>query len=343
MSRPEQFLVLLSHSNRPVDFDQCSLDALTARYADPDRLANLPAFDTLAPIDRFRHAPAGLTLLRLTLDAGAPRLATLSTFDPPDEKVQHASLVGNRLVICLEDALLVFDAFVADALPAALDPAAARRIDDPWFSGLHTVFSSDSGRCVVSASAPDAILEVDIDAGRVVDRIRLTENRYGHNYALTATSDLRRHYVANDLQLSHLNCAAPDGEGGLLISTLIQGDIGYLDPAGGYRVLSSGHVGCHGARQTADGSHLSFADSCRGELVLLDPAGGERRRYSTGSRWLHDVQHVAGDLFACCIADDNALRLVDIATGETLLSRRFDDRGAAVQFINIHPFADSRR
>lgn len=340
MTEPRAYIVLLSHSNRPVDFAQCSLDALTQRYADPHRLDRLPPLQTLAALSTQRHIPAGLTVLRLTLDGNAATLNEIATFDPPGRKVQHAALVGGRLVVCLEDALLVFDAPDVARLPPQLDMAAAYTIDDPWFSGLHTVFATGPDSCIVSASAPDAVLEVDLAAGCVTARIPLPEAVYGHGYALTEADDLRAHYVSNDYQRTHINSASPDGEGGIVLSTLIQGDIGHLDAGGRYRVVSSGHVGCHAARTTADSAAFYFADSCNGDLVVIGPDGSEQRRFATGSRWLHDVQQVAGDLFLCCPGDRNTLELVDIAQGRTLLAQRFDARGGATQFVNIAPAGD---
>jgi hypothetical protein len=339
MTASRSFSVLLSHSNRPVDFAQCSLDVLTRRYADPQRLDNLPALETLPALDTLRHFPAGLTLLTLTLEAERATLEPVATFDPPRLKVQHAAMVGDLLVVCLEDALLTFDVPDFAALPPVLDIADAVRIDDPWFSGLHTVFATGPERCIVSASAPDAVLEVDLARRGVVRRQRLPAALYGHNYVLTETSDLRDHYIANDLQLTHINCASPDGKGGTVLSTLIQGDIGLLDAAGDYRILSHGHIGCHAARTTLGGDAVYFADTCRGTLVLIDRAGNELFRFAVDSRWLHDVQQVSGDLFLFCRGDRNRLDLVDIASGRIWLSEAFDTRGGAVQFVNIAQYS----
>ena len=339
MTESRTFTILLSHSNRPVDFAQCSLDALTQRYADTTRLDRLPPLDSLAPADRQRHIPAGLTVLTLSLDGDTATLTPAATFDPPGRKVQHAALVGDRLVVCLEDALLYFADAGPGSLPAVLDVADARWIDDPWFSGLHTVFASGTDRCIVSASAPDAVLEVDLATDRVVARNRLPEAIYGRNYPLSADDDLRRHYVSNDFQLTHINCASPDGQDGIVLSTLIQGDIGLFDAGGDYRIVSHGHIGCHAARATADGEAFYFADSCNGVLVVIDRAGKELRRFAVDSRWLHDVQQVADDLFLFCTSDSNSLELIDIASGRVWLSERFDARGGATQFVNIasHP------
>jgi hypothetical protein len=44
------FDILLTHSSRPVDLGQCSFEALSKRYADPQRLVDPPPFEALRPI-----------------------------------------------------------------------------------------------------------------------------------------------------------------------------------------------------------------------------------------------------------------------------------------------------
>jgi hypothetical protein len=105
------------------------------------------------------------------------------------------------------------------------------------------------------------------------------------------------------------------------VSALIPGAVGTFDLAtGGYRELARGFVGCHGARW-GDGGGVYFADSPAGALVQLDGGGAVARRFETGSRWLHDVQQLAGSLYAFALADRNELRLYDVEKG-TLLARR---------------------
>ncbi|MGH7485852.1 MAG: hypothetical protein ACREMY_09665, partial [bacterium] len=89
-----------------------------------------------------------------------------------------------------------------------------------------------------------------------------------------------------------------------------------------YEELCRGFVGCHGARMSAEGE-IYFADSTAGTLVFLTPAGRIARRFATGSRWLHDVQQIAGSVYAFALADRNELRVYDIASGELHFRRRF--------------------
>jgi hypothetical protein len=111
-----------------------------------------------------------------------------------------------------------------------------------------------------------------------------------------------------------------------VVSTLIQGAIGRFDltagASGAYQELCRGFVGCHGARVSAEGE-VYFADSAAGLLVFLTPEGRIARRFATGSRWLHDVQQIAGSVYAFALADTNELLLYDVATGELLARRRF--------------------
>ena len=179
---------------------------------------------------------------------------------------------------------------------------------------------------------------VDLRKKVVTRRQRLPEALYGRNYDLSPIDSLQDHYIHNDLQLAHLNCAWPVADGSIYVSTLIQGDIGKIRIDGSYQLIRHGHVGCHAARLTEDGRTLYFADSCKGRIVLCDPEGVERSVYQTASRWLHDVQHVTGDLYLLCVADSNTVMLVDVANGSTLIEEKFDGQGMSVQFLSVHPW-----
>lgn len=324
------YLILLTHSSRPVDFDECAYPVLRDRYANPDRLKNLPSFESLPHIDTRRHYKGGLSVLELSVSGGSARLRRANYLDP-GFKIQHATLVDGRLVLCLEDALLLLN----DPL-APFPEASPERIDDPWFAGLHTVFQSGKSRCVVSASAPDAVMEVDLETRSVTKRLRLPAEIYGENYKLDETTSLREHYIHNDVQVAHVNCAWPTSDGSIYVSSLVRGDIGVFDPVGNYRVLSRGDIGCHSARVTADGGTLYYADSCNGNLVLCDRGGTERRRIAMRTNWLHDVQHIDGDLFALCLSDRNLLVLFDVRRDAVVLDESFADLGGSLQFVSIH-------
>jgi hypothetical protein len=189
--------------------------------------------------------------------------------------------------------------------------------------GLHTVEPLGEGRVALSCSAPDAVLVLDLERNQLERTLRLPAALYGQGYELDGTADLRRHAIPDEAQATHVNAAHRDGAGRLVVSTLIQGAIGRFDLASGaYEELCRGFVGCHGARVSAEGE-VYFADSAAGMLVFLTPQGEVARRFGTGSAWLHDVQQVAGSVYAFALADRNELRLYDVESGERLECRRF--------------------
>lgn len=328
-----QFDVLLTHSSRPVDLNQCSFEALSRRYADPHRLEKTPPFESLASTSEARAYSGGVTLLRLTCDADRFRVEDLGYRDP-GQKVQHASFTDEGILLCMEDSLLLVSSFedIPESYPGEGDP---RRIDDPWFAGLHTCFPIKGSLCLTNASGPDALMWVDLSERRVVKRVRLPEFLYGTNYRLDENRSVREHYISNDYQIAHINCAYPAPDGSIVYSTLIQGDVGRLDRQGAWTLYRRGNIGCHGARVTDDGSTLYFADSVRGDLVII-PFGGVERRIHRPSRWLHDVQQLPNSAyFLLSESDWNALTIVDGRNGQVVFERQWDDRSASTQFLHV--------
>jgi hypothetical protein len=169
----------------------------------------------------------------------------------------------------------------------------------------------------------------------VIRRWRLPENIYGFNYDLTPSMSVVDHFIHNDIQLGHLNCAYPDGRGGCYVSTLFQGDIGHVDQNGRYSLLARGQVGCHGVRVGQNGRDIYFADSCGGRLMQVEPGGGVRELWNTDSRWLHDVEQVEADLYLFCLGDKNEIALVDLSTGQEMDRLGLDCRGVNVQFAAV--------
>jgi hypothetical protein len=201
------------------------------------------------------------------------------------------------------------------------------RFDHPHLVGLHTVEPLEDGRVALACSTSDAVLVLDLARGltygKVERTLRLPSSLYGEGYELSADADFRRHAIPDELQTTHVNAAHRAGGSRLVVSTLIQGAIGLFDLASGaYEEICRGFVGCHGARRSAEGD-LYFADSTGGMLVFLDSEGRIARRFATGSRWLHDVQQIAGSVYAFALADTNELRVYDVASGELLWRRRF--------------------
>lgn len=329
MSPPTRPLgtLLLTHSSRRVNPERCSVDFLTRRFSDPDRLRDLPPFETLPPA-RALYSGA-LSVWRVGRDGrdGTLRVRRLGSVRSRD-KIQHAALASDtELLIGFEHRLERWRlAAPIDALDR-LDRGAMRpeaTLVHPHLAGLHTVEPLPGGRAAVSCSAPDAVLVVDLATGTVERTLRMAAELYGAGYELRADRDLVRHFIDDGHQATHLNAAHRDPEGRrLAVSTLIQGAVGVFDLAtGGYRELTRGFVGCHGARFDRRGE-VYFTDSVTGCLVRLDRRGRVAGRFAVGSRWLHDALEIGDGLVAFALSDANELRLVDVGRGRVLWRRRF--------------------
>jgi hypothetical protein len=329
-----RFQVLLTHTSRGWDGTRCTREYLVQRYADPHRLRNLPRFEDLAPHRDQQLYSGGVTLLELSLEGSAADVIARRCIDSRF-KIQHVSVVGRRLVLCFEDFLAVISDIERSVADVDLRPGSEWRIDDNWFGGLHTVFAVNDDVCIVSSAGADAVLWVDLSARRVIRRWRLPAQLYGVNYELSPDMSVADHYIHNDIQLGHLNCAYPDGRGGCFISTLIQGDIGHVDQAGNYSLLDRGYVGCHGVRLAHNGRDLYFADSCSGRLMRIEPGRRAGEVTRVDSKWLHDVEQVDVNLFWFCLGDKNEAALIDVTHDRELGRFAFGNRGADVQFASI--------
>lgn len=318
--------LVLTHSSRRTNPERASVQFLTRRFGDPGRLDRLPPFESLRPP---RPLYSGALTFHAVFTDGGGGLAIREVGRVKDrEKIQHAVLLGDR------DLLVGYEQRIERwRLPAPVEslPRLRRRdfrvemrLEHPLLAGLHTVEPVAGGRAVAACSASDALLVFDPAAGRVEAVLPMPAELYGRGYELGEHTDLRRHYVSDDRQRTHVNAASADRTGRrAVVSTLIQGAMGVFDLVSGeYREIVRGYVGCHGARFDADGA-VYFADSGVGALVHLDREGGIARRFAVGSLWLHDVQQVEGSVYAFALADANELRLYDTATGALLHRRRF--------------------
>jgi len=329
----QHFHLLLTHTSRTWDWTKCSREFLTQRAADPARLQNLPPFEDLPPCQSNLYS-GGLSILEVSVRHGSTEVVARRCIDSRF-KVQHASIVGRGLVLCFENFLAVLPSVHEPVEDIDLRPGSPWRIDDPWFSGLHTVFPVNDEVCLVSSSGADAALWVDLAGRKVIRRWRLPAEIYGRNYDLTPAMSTVDHYIHNDLQLGHLNCAYPDGQGGCYVSTLFQGDVAHVDQSGRYTLLARGQVGCHGVRLAGNGRDVDFADSCGGRLMRVDPGGEAIELWDVGSRWLHDVVQVGAQLYLCCLGDKNEIALVDLGERKEIGRFALDCRGANVQFATM--------
>lgn len=300
----------LTHSSRRTNLARCSVQFLTGRFGDPGRLSRLPPFDSLPPPEPLY---CGAASFHEVLEDGQGRLR----FRPAGsfrhrEKVQHVVSMGD-LLVGFEQRIEIWR-----------DRTVTARLEHPLLAGLHTVAPLSEGRALLSCSAPDALLILRLDTGEIEKVLRMPADLYGHNYDFTPETDLRRHYVGDEQQTTHVNAAHPFDNGRrAVVSTLIQGAVGVFDlETGGYEELARGFVGCHGARVSTEGE-VYFADSTAGHLVFLDSRGRISRRFDAGSRWLHDVQQIRGSIYAFALADANELRVWDVDREELLYRRRF--------------------
>jgi hypothetical protein len=324
------FDLLISHTSRRWNPAQGDRDYLVERYARPGRLNDLPPFDSLPPNNAPYHGR--LTLCRIELSPAAVTSCILQHYDSP-EKIQHGCVVGDEFVVCFDSSLAVFarrDTRGIEPIPERME-----RVADPWLGGLHTVVPAGDGRtCLVSSSGADAILWLDVPRRTVVRRWRLPASRYGVNYALDDTTWLSEHYIPNDLQLGHLNCAAPDGAGGVFFSVLGQGDVGRVAQDGAFDLLVSGYVGCHGVRYDPRAGLLYFCDSCRGRLMRVDGHDRATVLFDAGSRWLHDAVHLGQGAFLLTLGDTNRLALVDTTANRLLAEWDFGAVDGTLQFLS---------
>lgn len=312
----------LSHTSREVDFSLCSLNYLTRRYSSPSRLKALPSLESLD--DGFCAEYTGdITVWEFKGSVMDPPV--LRAYIKKNYKAQNAVILGATLIVCGTTFLELID----------LKRNAIRQISHPWFAGGHTVYPAPDERLVVSCSGSDALLVLNSNTGELIKALRMPEEIYGHNYDLKPEDDLRKHYVNNDLQTTHINSAYPC-EKGYLVSALIPGAIGLFGWNGAYTEIVSGFIGCHGARTRPGLDGFYFSDSCTGLLFEMDWNGNVLRRFSVESKWLHDCEWVEDDLYLFSLSDVNALQLWDIAKGTKVWEIGMSAYGKSTQFSAIH-------
>lgn len=329
-------ILALTHSSRSANLSRCSAEFLTHRFGAPDRLDRLPPFDSLPPAE---HLYSGaVSFFRVASgpesrqDQGTLTCSWLGSVKRRD-KIQHVAFLSDW------ELLVGYEHFVerwtlpepVGRLPR-IDPrsiSTGPRLEHPHLAGLHTVEPLSTDTVALSCSSPDAVLLLDPATGEVNRELRMPKELYGQGYPLTPEMDLRRHYIDDAGQSTHINGAfASTDARRLAVSSLIPGAIGVFhldDPGGGYQELARGYVGCHGARFDDQG-RVYFADSTTGSLVVLDGQPGNMRvarRFAVDSPWLHDVQQIHGSLYAFALSEPNELRIYDIDHDRLLYRRRF--------------------
>ncbi len=317
-------LLCVTHSDRPVEPEKCSLNYLEKRYADPNRLPPPVPFESAGPSRDSWPYLGQVSIWEFPGDGfGKPRLMAHLCAEPGDSKPQFAAWHDQRLWILGHEILEVFD--------SELTRLAV--ITDPWMAGTHTIVPDCFGRLLISCAASDSVLVINKDSYEITKALRMPESIYGFNYPLTRQDSPVDHYIDGDRQLTHINCAWPWLGHGILVSTLIQGAIGWFDVAGNYKELTRGFVGCHGVRVDQRTGQIYFCDSCMGAVIFLTPAYTIDYRVDAGSIWLHDAQQLENHIFALAVADRNQIEIMNFSNGEILATIPGSDFGHSTQFI----------
>ena len=315
-----QKLLCITHSDRPTEDGRANLNFLETRFQKPNRLPPKCDFNTLTPISEHQTYHGSVTIWYFSEgDYSKPRLLL---FLRPDYKPQHAIWYQEKLWILGVDRLEVYD--------SSLSRLAL--IEDTWLSGAHTIFPDGRGNLLVTCSASDSVLLIDEQSFAVASVLRLPESIYGHNFELSRTDSVVEHYITNDLQLTHIN-AASSWRNGIVVSTFIQGAIGWFNSQGKYKELLRGFVGCHGVRADTRTEQLYFCDTCLGTVIFLDNNLNIERRIATGSTWLHDAQQIEGDVFAVAAMDRNQVEIMDIQSRQVILTIPGHEFGLGTQFL----------
>lgn len=314
-------ILCVTHSSRPFVEARSSLNGLEQRFGG-GRDFILPPIESLPGIDEAVPFDGALTLWAIEEGAGTPALRFLWAYNP-GYKIQSATFVGDRLVICGSDRLEVLNA----------RKEVVQTIRDPWICGGHTVFADQEGTVWITSAPANAVMRVSLETGDVVERIRMPE-RYGKGYDLSPQDDLHKHFVPTDLQPTHVNCAYPVG-GEIYVTLWIPGVVGRFDVQRQFHEIVSGIRGCHGGKLNQGGDELYVTDSPTGLIWFFDPQSGHvRGRLKVDSVWLHDSHYVSDEVIAVGLSDHNEIRLIDRRNGTTLVEQGCDRFGKSVMFVN---------
>jgi hypothetical protein len=319
-----QKLLCITHSDRPIEGHYRSLNYLEKRFNRSNRLPPTEPFETLWHISNFSPFLGQVTIWGFVNgNFSKPRLLAHLVPNPEGYKPQFATWYNNKLWILGIEGVDVYDA----------DFSRITVITDPWLSGGHTIVPDNKGHLLVSCSGSDSILVIDENSFEVIKTFRVPEPIYGKNYSLSRQDSTVDHYIDNDSQLTHINCAWP-WNGDILVSNFIQGAIGRFSTNGEYSELVRGFVGCHGTRIDHRTGQIYFCDSCVGTLVFLTRDYSIDYRIDAESTWLHDAQQLDGNIFALAVADRNQIEIVDTSSRQTIAKISGENFGYTTQFIS---------
>jgi len=313
--------LLFTHSTRIMDFNQCHLNYLTNRYKNKDRLKIPPDLQSLKN-EYCSNYTGAFSCWEWGRISDVPKLIR---WGKKNYKVQQAQIRGSELILAGTAFLEVYKT-IWDDVPLY-------QITHDLMAGNHLFEVMPDGGLVVSCSASDAILLFSKE-GKFLEYLRVPEEVYGRNYIFPPNVSLREHYIHNDLQLTHIN-SVHSYDQGFLISTLIQGDIGYFDAQKKYKVITSGFVGAHGVNSLPNGD-IYFCDSCNGCIVIIEKSGKIKKRYKLGSSWLQDARWIQDELYICSVSDKNTFELWDFNENKLIWLINCAAFGETSAFISLH-------
>jgi hypothetical protein len=296
---------------------------LEKRFVHPNRLPPAEPFDNLWSSSYFSPYLGHVTIWGFR-NGNFAKPILLAHLCPNRDgyKPQFATWYSNRLWILGIEGIEVYNA----------ELSRIAIISDPWLSGGHTIVPDYQGHLLVSCSGSDSVLVIDEVSYRVVNALRVPESLYGFNYPLSREDSTVEHYIDNDSQLTHINCAWP-WNGGILVSNFIQGAIGWFNESGEYTELLRGFVGCHGVRVDYRNNQIYFSDSCLGATVFLNSSYGIACRVDAESSWLHDTQQLSDDIFALAVADRNQVEIMNFSSREVIAVIPGNNFGSTTQFV----------
>lgn len=313
-------ILCVTHSDRPFFNARSTITGINRRFSS-NRLADLPPIETLQSLDDAMPYKGSLSLWAVDPDKGH-RLSKLWDYHP-DHKIQSAVLHQDMLLVYSTDRLEIF----------GTDLKLKKTVRAKGMVGGHTVHCDDEGKAWVTSAPSNAVFRIDLETGDILERLDMPES-YGMGYETEEDHDPQAHYIPTAFQPTHVNSAVP-AKGGLLVTTWIQGAVGFFDQDRKYREIARGFTGCHGARLDPETGHVFLADSPTGLVWSLDfNTGMIAHRFETGSKWLHDADKLENGIYACTLGDTNELVLVHGPSGEVLTREDCSHLGASTMFVN---------
>lgn len=317
----------ISHSSRIIFEDRCKINAFATRFK-PVTLDDLPPFDSLKDVYSANPYKGSISLWELTGNDKEPDLKPLAHIHPA-QKSQSAAIIDRRIIIHEIDRLEVFD----------INLSLQKTITNPWIAGGHTIYP-DGNTVWISLATANAILQIDIDSGEVLTRIRMPEI-YGKGYPIEHDTDLKKHNIQTNYQPTHVNSVIPYQDG-LIISCLRQGAIGFIRKDQSYREIAHGFSGCHSAKIDPFTHELFFADSPTGIVWFLDFNSGRiLRRIHVKSRWLHDIECINETYLLAIDGEHNQLHIINKFDGTVLRSYECNAFGNGLVFANLYEVDDA--